>query len=58
MNVVQEDQSIPTKEGYYTFKAQVLASIDEGLLQEEEANYKLALAEQVQGEKTEGEKVE
>ncbi len=50
VNAVLEDQSTPTKEAYYTYKAQVLATIDESLLQEEEANYKLALAEQAQGE--------
>jgi hypothetical protein len=54
VNAAQEDDSTPTKEGYYAYKAQVLASIDETLLQEEEANYKLALAEQAQGESAEG----
>lgn len=46
LNTTQEDRELPTKEGYFRFKAQVLASVDETFLQEEEANYKQALAEQ------------
>lgn len=45
---MQEDNETPTKENYYQYKWNVLQNFDETYLQEEEANYKQALAEQME----------